>query len=293
MAMKPDVVVVGTDGSGQSLQAVEWAAREAVMRDAALRIVSVPVLPRAMSWRRAPEGTPETVAGLIVRSAGDALALAAERAAEVEPGLAVETALKPGPPASGLIHASAGASMLVVGSRGGGGFAALLLGSVSRHVATLADCPVVVVREETMAVHREVVVGVRDLDQPSAIGYAFAEAALRKARLRAVHAWQWFLPEMRLTGTERPGAAVEEVTAEGAEWLTGVMSFWREKYPEVDVIEDVVHASPGRVLAANSAHADLIVLGRNSGDESKHPGADPVIHAVLNHAHGPVVIVPE
>jgi nucleotide-binding universal stress UspA family protein len=291
--MKPELVVVGTDGSDPSFRAVEWAAREAVMHGAALRIVSVPVLPRLMSWRRAPEGTPDTVAGMIVRSARDALTVAAERAAEVEPGLAVETALKPGPPAGGLTDAAADASMLVVGSRGGGGFAAMLLGSVSRHVATRADCPVVVVREKTMAVHRQVVVGVRDPDQPAAIGFAFAEASLRKARVRAVHAWQLFLPEMRLTGTERPGAAAEEVTAELQQWLSGLLSFWQEKYPEVDVVEDVVHASPGRVMAASSANADLIVLGRNTSGDSSHAGADPVIHAVLNHAHAPVAIVPE
>jgi nucleotide-binding universal stress UspA family protein len=293
MAMKPDVVVVGTDGSDRSFDAVEWAAREAVMRGAKLRIVSVPVLPRLMSWQRAPAGTPDTVAGMLVRSARDALDVAAERAVEIEPGLAVETALKPGPPAGGLVGASADASMLVVGSRGGGGFAALVLGSVSRHVATRADCPVVVVREKTMAVHRQVVVGVHDLDQPAAIGFAFAEASLRKARVRAVHAWQLFLPEMRLTGTERPGAAAEEVTAELDEWLTGLLSFWREKYPEVDVVEEVVHGSPGRVLAASAAIADLIVLGRSSSGESAHAGAGPVIHAVLNHADAPVAIVPE
>jgi nucleotide-binding universal stress UspA family protein len=293
MAMKPDVVVVGTDGSDQSFHAVEWAAREAVLRGAGLRIVSVPALPPRMSWRNVPQGTPDTVADTVVKSYEHALAAAAGRAAEVEPGLAVDTALLRGRPAPALAEAAAGASMLAVGSRGGGGFAALLLGSVSRYVATRADCPVVVVREETMAVHREVVVGVRDLDQPAAIGFAFAEASLRKARLRAVHAWQLFLSQMRLTGTERPGAAAEEVTAEAAEWLTGVMSFWREKYPQVDVIEDVVHASPGRVLAASSARADLIVLGRNTDSESSRAGTDPVIHAVLNHAHGPVAIVPE
>ncbi|HTZ22930.1 MAG TPA: universal stress protein [Streptosporangiaceae bacterium] len=289
--MKPDLVVVGTDGSDQSFSAVEWAAREAMLRGAALRIVAVPVMPKRMSWRDEPEGTPDVVADLIASSYERALAEAAEHAAETEPGLAVDTALVPGS-ASALIAAAAGASMLVVGSRGAGGFAALLLGSVSRYVATGADCPVVVVREESMAVHREVVVGVRDLDQPAAIGFAFQEAALRKARLRAVHAWQVFLSEMRLTGTERPGADADAVTAEVSEWLTGLLSFWREKYPEVDVIEDVVHAAPGRVLAAASARADLIVLGRNGG-ESRHPGADPVIHAVLNHAHGPVAIIPE
>ncbi len=291
--MKPDVVVVGTDGSDQSLQAVEWAATEAALHGAALRIVSVPALLPRMSWRQRPQGTPDTVADMIVRSHEHALAWAAGRAAELEPGLAVETALLPGRPAPALAEAAAGAKMLAVGSRGQGGFAALLLGSVSRYVATRVDCPVAVVREENMAVHREVVVGVRDLDQPAAIGFAFEEASLRKARLRAVHAWQLFLPEMRLTGTERPGASAEDVTPEAAEWLTGLLSFWREKYPEVDVIEDVVHASPGRVLASSSARADLIVLGRNTSDDPAHLGADPVIHAVLNHAHGPVVIVPE
>lgn len=289
--MKP-YVVVGTDGSDRSFQAVEWAAREAAMRDAALRIVSVPALPPRMAWQSGPQGTPDAVADTIVKAYDHALAWAAGRAAELEPGLPVETARLSGRPASALTEAAADASMLVVGSRGGGGFAALLLGSVSRYVATRADCPVVVVREESMAVHREVVVGVRDLDQPEAIGFAFAEASLRRARLRAVHAWQLFLPEMRLTGTERPGAAADEVTAEVAEWLADLLSFWREKYPDVEVTEDVVHASPGRILAANSARADLIVLGRNSGHDS-YAGADPVLHAVLNHAHGPVAIVPE
>jgi nucleotide-binding universal stress UspA family protein len=291
--MKPDIVVVGTDGSDHSFHAVEWAAREAELRGAALRIVSVPALLPRMSWRKGAHGTPDTVADMIVASHERALADAAGHAAEVAPGLAVETSLLRGRPAPALADAAADASMLVVGSRGGGGFAALLLGSVSRYVATWADCPVAVVREETMAVHREIVVGIRDLDQPAAIGFAFAEASLRKARLRAVHAWELFLPEMRLTGTERPGAAAEEVTPEAAEWLAGVLSFWREKYPEVDVIEDVVHASPGRVLAASSARADLIVVGRDTDGESSHAGANPVLHAVLNHAHGPVAIVPE
>ena len=291
--MKPDVVVAGTDGSDPAFRAVEWAAREAGLRGAKLRIVSVPALLPRMSWRNGPEGTPETVADMIIKSHEHALAWAAGRVAEVDPRLDVETALLPGEPAPALAEAADGASMLVVGSRGGGGFAALLLGSVSRYVATRTDCPVVVVREENTAVHREIVVGIRDLDQPSAIGFAFEEASLRKARLRAVHAWQWFLPEMRLTGTERPGADAEEITPDMAEWLASVLSFWQEKYPEVDVIEDVVHASPGRVLAASSARADLIVLGRNSDGKSPRVGADPVIHAVLNHAHGPVVVVPE
>lgn len=101
--------------------------------------------------------------------------------------------------------------MLVVGSRGGSGFAALLLGSVSRSVAFAAECPVVVVREESMAAHRQIVVGVHDLHQPNALGFAFEEARLRQARLHVAYSWQLFLPAMRLAGTERPGADASEV----------------------------------------------------------------------------------
>jgi hypothetical protein len=82
--------------------------------------------------------------------------------------------------------------MLVVGSRGAGSFSALLLGSVSRYVALHAPCPALVVREETMAVCREIAVGIGDPSQPtSALRFAFEEARLRKAALVVLHAWHW------------------------------------------------------------------------------------------------------
>ena len=291
--MASNVVIAGTDGSDPSLRAVEWAARDAALRGASLRIVAVPVLPRRMSWQPTPHSTPDTVADTIRRSYEQALATAAACAAETEPGVAVETALLSGRPAQALAEAAADASMLVVGSRGAGGFAALLLGSVSRYVATFAPGPVVVAREEAEADHGEVVVGIRDLDQPAAIGFAFEEARLRRARLHAVHAWRWFLPEMRLTGTERPGAGPRDVTAEAAAWLADLLTFWREKYPEVEVAPDVAHGPPARVLAGASARADLVVLGRNSVDDSGQPSTGATAHALLSHAHSPVAIVPE
>jgi nucleotide-binding universal stress UspA family protein len=291
--MTPNLIVAGTDGSDQSLRAVEWAAHEAALRGAALRIVAVPVLPPRMSWSRRPPGTPDAVAHAIRTSFEQALAAAAARAAEAEPGLTVDTVLRYGSPARALTDAAADAGMLVVGSRGTGGFAALMLGSVGRYVATQNAGPVLVVREETRAVHHEIVVGLRDLDQPTAIGFAFDEAELRGARLRAVHAWHWFLPEMRLTGTERPGADARDVTAEAAGWLAGLLAPWRRKYPDVPVAEDVVHAAPGRALAGASARADLVVLGRSRADDSVRPATGAVTHAVLHHAHGPVAVIPE
>ena len=276
MATKP--VIVGTDGSQESLRAAEWAAREAALRGAPLRIVAIPVLPPRMTPNPA---TPDTVAGLIEHSMNRALAAAAQQAAALEPDLAIETQLVEGPPAGVLVAAGRDASMLVLGSRGAGGFSAMILGSVSRYVATHAAVPVVVAREEITAEHREIVVGVRDpAHSAAALGFAFEEAALRKARLLALHAWSWSVP------------GHTEVAAEENTRLESAVSAWREKFPDVEARWEVMHAHPGRVLAGSSARADLVVLGRHAPGDSHVPGVGSVTHAVLGHAHGPVVSVP-
>jgi nucleotide-binding universal stress UspA family protein len=288
--METSPIFAATDGSEDSLRAVEWAAREAVLRGTTLRVVSVPVMPPRMTWQKEMEGRPETVADILRDEAEHALGWAADRAMQIEPGLAVSKELLTGPPGEALAEAAASATMLVTGPRGMDGFAGLLIGSVSRYLATHARCPVVVDREETMAVHREVAVGVRDLVEPGALAFAFEEARLRNARLRVIHAWQLFLPAMRLTGTERPGADARAVTAEAAAWLTEMLAGWREKYPDVEIIEDALHAHPGKVLAGASARADLVVIGRN---DQHHRRTAATLHSVLSHAHGPVAIIPE
>ena len=276
MATKP--VIVGTDGSQESLRAAEWAAREAALRGAPLRIVAIPVLPPRMTPNPA---TPDTVAGLIEHSVNRALAAAAQQAAALEPDLGIETQLLEGAPAEVLVAAGRDASMLVLGSRGAGGFSAMILGSVSRYVATHAPVPVVVAREEITAEHREIVVGVRDpAHAAAALGFAFEEAALRKARLLALHAWSWSVP------------GHTEVAAEENSRLESAVSTWREKFPEVEARWEVMHAHPGRVLAGASARADLVVLGRHAPGGSHVAGVGSVTHAVLGHAHGPVVSVP-
>ncbi len=276
MAMKP--VIVGTDGSQESLRAAEWAAREAALRGAPLRIVAIPVLPPRMAPNPA---TPDTVAGMIEHSMNRALAAAAQQAAALEPDLGIETQLLEGSPAEVLVAAGQDASMLVLGSRGAGGFSAMILGSVSRYVATHAPVPVVVAREEITAEHREIVVGVRDPAHcAAALGFAFEEAALRKARLLVLHAWSWSVP------------GHSEVAAEENTRLESAVSTWREKFPDVEARWEVMHAHPGRVLAGSSARADLVVLGRHAPGDSRVPGVGSVTHAVLSHAHGPVVSVP-
>jgi nucleotide-binding universal stress UspA family protein len=291
IAMDSNAIIAGTDGSEVSMRAVEWAAREAVARGRPLWIVSVPVLPRL--WQRTPPGRRDAVAELVCTAADQALAAAAERAAEIEPGLSVRTSRLSGRPAEALAGAAAHSALLVVGSRGAGGFAALVIGSVSRHVAFTAACPVVVVREETTAAHQRVVVGVGDFDRVAALGFAFEEASRRKASLQVIHAWEVFMPSPLLSGIGGRRGGTLEVTSEATAWVAAQMAPWRQKYPDVEVLEDVVNGSPGHVLVGASARADLVVLGRGNPRDAGSLWTGTVTHAVLNHAHSPIAVVPD
>jgi len=205
------------------------------------------------------------------------------------PGLLISTDPLEGPPARVVTGSGSGALMLVVGSRGIGAFTAMVLGSVARYTADHACCPVVVVREETAAVHRLIGIGVGDLDDcAGSLAFAFEEAALRKASLKAIHAWHAPQASISRAGTPYPPPALHAAAADAARELTLLLDRWQEKYPDVPVSQDVVHGHPGRALAGLSARADLVVLGRHPG----LPGPGSVRHAVLNHAHGPIAIVP-
>jgi nucleotide-binding universal stress UspA family protein len=290
MTTKP--VVVGADGSEESLRAVEWAALEAKRHSWPLRIVSAPALvPRIHAYNAAPEGIANALRGIAAR----ALQAAITRSEEVAPGLPVTTGLLSGPAALAVAGSGSDASMLVVGARGAGGFAAMMLGSVSRYAATRASCPVVVVREESMAVHREIAVGIRDpADASETLSFAFEEAALRRADLVAVHTWYWFPAAVHLPAgaAELRPADPDRISAEAASSLAAALEGWRDKYPYVRVRHDIIRGHPARVLASYSGRADLVVLGRHGHPADTGPGIGSIQHAVLDHAHGPVAIVP-
>jgi nucleotide-binding universal stress UspA family protein len=286
MAAKP--IVAGTDGSEESLRAVGWAAREAALRGVPLRIVAAAALLPRMTAR---VGTVEydTVTDVLVKERDSALAAAAERAAKAAQGVLIDADPLDGMPAQAIVESGSGALMLVLGSRGIGAFAALLLGSVSRYAASHAPCPVVVVRDEAPSPHRLVGVGIGDPDHcGDALTFAFEEASLRQASLTAVHAWH--TPQTDISRAGQLSAAPEEqaVAADAGRHLAALLEEWRAKYPDVPVSQEVVHGHPGRALVGLSARADLVVVGRHSD----HQGPGSVRHAVLNHAHGPVAIVP-
>ena len=275
MTSKP--IVVGTDGSAQAVRAVEWAAREAVLRGAPLRIVSAAEMPPRMGAPSPGTGL-ETVATHLIGDRDRALASAADAAAATAPDVLIGIDSVDGPPAQAVADSGSGALLLVVGSDGHGSFAAMTLGSVSRYAALHAACPVTVFRDGTAATDRLVVVGIRSPeDCGPALAFAFEEARLRKAALLAVHAWQF--PDSR---------AAEAAAGK----LDDVLNDCRGGYPDVDASRDVVHGHPGRVLADLSARADLVVLGRHGAGDRAVPGPARVIHAALSHARGPIVVVP-
>ena len=274
MAAKP--VVVGVDGSDGALRAVEWAALEAERRKAPLRIVTVSAMPPRMHPDK--EG-PVGVANKLLESSTQALDASVARAGEVAPGLVTATVLRSGAPDQAITDSGSDALLLVVGASGMSGFAARVLGSVSRYVADHATCPVVVVRHnadaDAGAAGGEIAVGVRDSRQANeAMAFAFEEAALRAADLVAVHAWH--------------GSGDEQ---EAARTLAESLSEWRDKYPAVTARPEIVHGHPGQVLADYSARADLVVIGRHGAPGAGHAiGSAP--HTLLNHARGAVAIVP-
>ena len=286
MSAKP--IVAATDGSEESLRAVDWAAREAVLRGAALRIVSAPgLLPRMAEVQDDSEY--ETVSDVIRGGSDYALTAATARAAKAAPDLLIDADHLEGGPAEAVTAAGSGALMLVVGSRGVGAFAAMILGSVSRYAATHASSPVVVVRDEIGAARRQVGIGIGGLEgNTAALTFAFEEAALRKASLVAVHAWHAPQGDISRAGIAMTEPARGAMEAAATRQLAALLEEWREKYPDVPVSHDVVHGHPGRILSGLSARADLVVLGRHA----THHGPGAVTHAVLNHAHGPIVTVP-
>jgi nucleotide-binding universal stress UspA family protein len=278
MAAKP--VVVGVDGSDGSLRAVEWAAGEAERRKAPLRIVTVPAMPPRMQAEAPPlPGEPTNVADELRGFSARALGAAVTRAEEIAPGLLIDTDMLTGAPAEAIADSGSGAQLLVVGGRGMSGFAVLILGSVSRDVAAHAPCPVIVVRTDGRAdaneVHGEIVVGVRDVRQATeAVAFAFEEAALRGAGLVALH-------------SEHGHDGGQEASAAVAEALSG----WRDKFPAVDARPEIVRGHAGQALAEYAGRADLVVIGRHGETGGRH-AIGSVPHTVLNHARGPVAVVP-
>ncbi|WBB68395.1 universal stress protein [Micromonospora sp. WMMD812] len=281
-------VVVGVDGSAAALDAVRVAAREAAYRRRPLRIVHAFIWPlMRVSVGPAPGGPAD---GGLRHQAERYVAEAVAEAEAVASEVPVTGAVVDGAATAVMLAESREAALVVLGHRGLGGFAGLLIGSVTVQVSAQAPCPVLVVRGEPRA-DGPVVVGVDGSDMSTeAVGVAFEEAAYRDAPLVAVHAWLFPAPAgpgdilPLVYDVDEYGDEVKRVLAESVAGYT-------ERYPQVAVQHRVVRGTPAHVLANESTTAQLVVVGAHGRGAVGGLLLGSVSHAVLHHSHAPLVIV--
>lgn len=286
-------VVVGVDGSDSAQGAFAHGAWEAHRRGGVLRLVYVAHVP------------PRYVTGVDLsaadRAAGaDLLAEYAQRGQAAFPGLRVETEVVSGSPGAVLVRASRDAALVVVGSRGLGGFAGLLLGSVGTQLAAHSAAPVIVMRPPndrgtlgSAPSPAPVVVGVDGIpESTAALGFAFEEASARQAGLVATYAW-WMLPPSAL-GPDSPrqydlGEAEEAARRMLAEAVAG----WRDQYPDVEVTLRPERAlNPVVGLLEQSRTAGLLVVSRHGGTTLSRLLFASISDIAVREAHCPVAVVP-
>jgi nucleotide-binding universal stress UspA family protein len=220
------------------------------------------------------------------------------------PDLQVETDLRIGTGAHALISASENAALVVVGSRGRGGFAGLSIGSTAAQTAAHASCPVLVIRpaeqdgapsadRDTAALRNQpVIVGVDGSPvSEGAIDFAFEEAALRRVPLVALYVW-WLLPSHGL-GPDLPGrGSLEEAREEARRVLADTMAAWTNKYPDVAVQPRPVQGmNPSHELIDASAEAGLVVVGSRGRGGFAGLLLGSVGRDLVGHAHCPVAVV--
>jgi nucleotide-binding universal stress UspA family protein len=264
------VVLAGVDGSAESLTAALWAADEARLRGALLRLVTV------CTGEDGPQ------ARYIVRSVGE---WCRREHREID----VADEVVPGYPPDVLVWASVDAELLVVGSRGRGAVAEMLLGSVSRAVAEWAKCPVVVVpQRRTSFALGPVVLGVaRSPHDSAAVPFAFGEAALRNTSLLAVHVWR---PVTGRSSWAGPAPLAVWSTADDARrYLAANLTDWAAGHPDVRLRTDVRYGNPAEELSRAASSAQLLVIGHRNRVLS----FGSVARGVLHLADCPVAIVGE
>ncbi|WP_165966193.1 universal stress protein [Actinomadura sp. 7K534] len=276
-------IVVGTDGSDESDRALRWAAAEAVLRERPLHIVHT-----VESWPyKAPLFMPPETTEQMTRTGRRLLAAARGRVEERWPDLETTTALVAEDPPKGLRDQSAKAFELVLGSRGRGGFAGLLLGSTSLRMAAHSTVPVVIVRGDTTD-RGEIVVGVDLLGNTGGLlDYAFDAAALRDARLRVLHAWRTFSTYIDL----EYDLAIEQTKRDLHTQVVEAYQPLRAKYPGVDVVDEIALDHSVAALSHASRNARLLVVGAHQRHWAA-PRLGSTAHGVIHHAHCPIAVIP-
>ncbi|MDC4232195.1 universal stress protein [Actinomyces sp. B33] len=288
-----EVILVGVDGSTESLAAVSWAAGRAARTGARIHVLCTYAL--ASYSAAALDGGYAILDDEALRRGAQQVVDEAVDHARAHGGSIVSGSIEPGDPAGVLVEMSREVDLVVVGSRGGGGFADRLLGTVSSALPAHAKCPVVIVPKHTsgkkfMPVER-IVVGVDGSDVPSsALRRAIDEAQTWDARLTAVSAipiqtgatMVAWMP----TGADHAGLLRDVRKGMGAaidEALAG---------RRIDVARHALDGTPSSLLVEFSTAVDLVVVGTRGRGGLAGVLLGSTSQTVISHSTCPVMVVP-
>lgn len=282
-------IVAGVDGSDSALEAARWAADEAARKRVPLRLVSVMQVPIATGYVGDIGLSADLMDGLQAESQR---ILDETRSALVErqPDLNAATAVLVGPPIPTLVEESGSARLVVVGSRGLGGFRGMLVGSTAVALASRGDCPVAVIRGGDRRTG-PVVVGVDGSPaSEAAVELAFEEASLRRAELVAVHTWLEHASDAAYVAAVDPALNWDVLSERGMESLAERLAGWAEKYPDVTVVRRVTRGRPIVNLLAAAADAQLLLVGSRGRGAFAGVVLGSTSQALVYHAPCPLVV---
>ncbi|GER24118.1 universal stress protein [Zafaria cholistanensis] len=286
-------IVVGVDGSEQAERALRWAEEEAARRGVPLNIATAYTIPVfAASSMDAGYATLDDEA---IREGAEEVAREASESVRV-PGLEVRTLVEPGDAAGVLLDLSAQADLVVVGSRGRGGFVGRLLGSVSSALPAHAKCPTVIVPlppDEGEALPRRDVV---------TVGVDGSERARRAVLVAAEQAQRLGVP-LRVVCSVPPVSGSlawmpatvdqEEVLADVRHQVDNGLRWLSSHFPALRLESEVMEGSPVEALIRESATSLLLVTGSRGRGGFTGMLLGSTSQGVLHHAKGPVMVVPD
>lgn len=284
-------VVVGFDGSDAARAAVDWAAAEARLRGRGLTIVHALLPP--VTTGGLGVGLPPSLDILddLEAAARDELEQVASSLRGTD--LEVDGTVRIGAPSSVMLEASEEADLVVIGSRGHGGFTGLLLGSVGAQVAAHAGCPVAVIRHGAAAGAAKVVVGIDGSEAAEgALAFAFDAASRHGWSVQAIHAWDVPAYDLLIVPNGPVPVPLADVADDEVRLTAEVLSGFRDDYPDVDVVESLVRAPAVQAILDASKDAALVVVGTHGHGPAMGALLGSVSNGLLHKATTPIVVVP-
>ena len=276
------MITVGYDGSSRTGRAVEWAALEATMRNATVQLVTCFGGPPKLGW---PDEAPPELAGPR-RNVADVVDQALARCRDRHPTIRFDANVVYGLPEERLAAEAKGSDLLVVGTTGHGFLDAWRLGAVSHNVARHAPCPVVLVpASAASAIHNRVVVAVDGSDTSNlALTWAADEADRRQTELVVVHVWSYPYP------VGEHGLARDLIQVDASLIVQDAARRARDRTGRT-VTELMLEGSTWSELVAQTARADLLVIGSRGQNAVRSLLFGSVAHHVSAHASCPVAVV--